>query len=178
MKLSPQGLKGVKAVDLLGRGTQEEFSPDLVDAEKHVMVEFLSERDSYGWEAAESREKQPYHPLKPYQPLIFSSVQSFELLARASFVNRRVKASATEPFRYATFYDPLGGAEIRKAIWDQREEKLKSLPQDATEERMAVKLEYFGERRAAREQMVDESKRLLRLQVRDFMDWLKAQEAI
>ena len=79
---------------------------------------------------------------------------------------------------YGTFYDPLGGAEIRKAIWDQRQEKQKSLTRGTLEERRAARREYNDERQAAREQMAEDSKRLLRLQVRDFLDWLTAQEAI
>ena len=136
----------------LGANESDPFQVDAVDPKRHVAVEFVS--------TADFTRLCGHGWLTTNGALCYSSVSVFQVKDLAGFVAERVKQGCKEKLYFGTFYDPCGYAK----------------PKDTsrTEDREAWKKRY----EAAQAATAAESKRLLRLQVQDFVKWLQAQGAI
>ena len=137
---------------------KEPFKADVADPQKKVFVEFLGERDGWRWDQERGKEE---------GNLRISTIRSYDLPKTAAYVARRVKQQATDKVYFGTFYDPIAGTmDMQKAAAQSTPGKPKSTAQL---------------NQLARQMQVDaraESRRLLRLQVQDFLKWLQAQGAI
>jgi hypothetical protein len=93
-----------------------------------------------------------------------STVQAYWLPATATFLGDRVKRQATDKLYFGTFYDPMAGlldyGKLRSKKPPLGKQELEKAQAEAVE---AVKVE---------------SRKLLRLQVQDFLQWLQAQGVI
>jgi hypothetical protein len=135
---------------------QEPFKTDAADPERKVFVEFLSERDADRWDRERGKEEgKSSH---------WSTVSSYDLPKTAAYVAERVKRQATDKLYFGAFYDPLAGTlDIQERVAELLAEKPspgQAKPAGALEDAKA------------------KSRRLLRLQVQDFIKWLQAQGAI
>ena len=137
---------------------KEPFKADVADPQKKVFVEFLCERDAWRWDQERGKEE---------GNLRISTIRSYDLPKTAAYVARRVKQQATDKVYFGTFYDPIAGTmDMQKAAAQSTPGKPKPTAQL---------------NQLARQMQVDawaESRRLLRLQVQDFLKWLQAQGAI
>jgi hypothetical protein len=154
---------------------QEPFKTDAADPKKKVFIEFLGERDADQWDLERQKEEGKFN---------LSTVHSYDLPKTAAYVAERVKRQVTDKLYFGAFYDPLPGTPDGSNILTR-----KASPGDAKSSNTVVnaKAEYLGHGRTALTlsqsagKLVDvktESRRLLRLQVRDFLRWLQAQGAI
>jgi len=99
-------------------------------------------------------------------------------------VAKKVKRQATDKLYFGAFYDPLAGTlDLKKRV----EELLAAGVAMPTNQAIDAKVQYLGNGKTAMmlSQPADpllntksESRRLLRLQVQDFLEWLQAQGAI
>lgn len=128
------------------------FNVDAMDPRKHIAVEFVSTDDF-------TRLCRPGWRT-PNGGLGMSTVSTYRVKELASLVAERVKKESQEKLYFGAFYDPCGYATPKDTsrtndpeVWKKRYEEA----QAAT---------------------AAESKRLLRLQVQDFVKWLQAQGAI
>ena len=137
------------------------------DPKQKVAVTFVSDRN--------------YHQLGA--PGSGSTVQSYDMKALATNVAAKVQQQGKEKLYFGTFYDPLTkrfGLGSAVAAAGSNGEVTSSNKVVATEGK------YLGQGKSTlmfsqSTDMVDaraESKRLLRLQVQDFLKWLQAQGAI
>jgi hypothetical protein len=133
---------------------QETFKADAADPKKKVFVEFLSRRDADQWELERQRETGDFHG---------STVQSYDLTNTAAYLDERVKQQATDQIYFGTFYDPMAAK--------------RNLGEATTEEASSGKA-GSAPASESRSDGIAESRRLLRLQVQDFLKWLQAQGAI
>jgi hypothetical protein len=129
---------------------------DLLDTERRVAVEFVSQAD--------------YAELGGPTPRGFgSSVHDYDFKDSAAFVGQHVAGSGRGVY-FGAFYDPATNSGMFKK-WVGTTSGATTQP--------AELLALFGADREERERLaVEQSKRLLRQQVKDFVDWLKAQGAI
>ncbi|MCX6924648.1 MAG: hypothetical protein NT154_15750 [Verrucomicrobia bacterium] len=135
---------------------QEPFKTDAADPKKNVFVEFLSERDANQWDLERAREERATGGTNSAFPFS-SSVRSYDMTNTAGYVAERVRRQATDKVYLGTFYDPLAGTlDFSKLRAAKSEPNFKAVMAEATLE----------------------SRRLLRLQVQDFLKWLQAQGAI
>jgi hypothetical protein len=135
-----------------GVGTQQEpLKADAADPRKKLFVEFLGKRDAEQWD---------WERMKEGTNIFISSVQSYNLPKTGEYVTERVKQQATDKVYFGAFYDPLAGTLDFSKLRAK-----KSSP---------GKLNF----EAAMADAKVESRRLLRLQVQDFLKWLQAQGAI
>ena len=122
---------------------------DLGDSRRQVAVEFVSEEE--------------------YEEL--SGVHSYPILREydfkevAGYVSERVRAEGHGVF-FGAFYDPAMNLD-QFAIWAEHER-----------DRTKKGERYEADRMLQERKIRREAERLLRLQVRDFVDWLKAQGVI
>ena len=140
---------------------QEPFKADAADPKKKVFIEFLGERDADRWDWERQKEEGKIN---------LSTVHSYDLPKTAAYVAEKVKRQATDKLYFGAFYDPLAGTlDVRKraaellragALLDEKPSSGKAKPAGLFE---GAKVE---------------SRRLLRLQVQDFLKWLQAQGAI
>jgi hypothetical protein len=139
----------------------EEAQPlvvDLVTPQRHVAVEFVSLRD-YGdlggpqWGRG-----------------CWSSACEYDFKDVARSLSEQVRSQAQGVW-FGAFYDPLTtpGHFLKWAGADTT---------PATAPSLFLSFSVGGDKQGAREQATRESKQLLRQQVKDFVDWLKAQGAI
>jgi hypothetical protein len=134
-------------------------SVDAVDLEKKVAVKFISEtahRDL-------ARAKRDERFLAPLRGLSLSSVHPYDLPEMGRYFAARVRRQGQGKIYLGTLYDPA----IRLKP-DRQEPNWKGM---TAEEAEAAWQKPRNEARA-------EAKRLLRLQVQDFVKWLQAQGAI
>ncbi len=143
--------KGTKPASPTFEIKKEPFKADAADPKKKVFVEFLSERNASRWDSERRREKGEW---------VVSSVQDYDLPKTAEYVAAQVRRQATDKLYFGTFYDPMAGTlDFTKPLAD--------------------KPSSGGDKLAgAMENAKVESRRLLRLQVQDFLKWLQAQGAI
>jgi hypothetical protein len=142
---------------------KEPFKADVADPKKKVFVEFLSERDAKQWDWERVKEEQAARGTNS-EFLVFSSVQSYELTKTAGYVAERVRRQATNKVYFGTFYDPIAKSlEIRE-----------QLPGLLAEKDSPGSPPPPGPWAGAKA----DSRRLLRLQVQDFLKWLQAQGVI
>jgi hypothetical protein len=135
----------------------EEFKPptplvvDLVDPERKVAVEFISQAD--------------YHDVGGGMSM--STVEDYDFKEVGRGLAEKVKA-VKGGYRVGVFYDPAGHGEIKMPT----EEELKG---KNAEERSKM---YLDMREAGQAGAAKSAKENLRLQVRDFAEWLKKQGVI
>ena len=134
---------------------QEPFKADAADPNKQVVVEFLGQQDAGRWDCERDREK---------GKRTLSTAGSYDLPKTAAYLAARVKKQATKKLYFGTFYDPLAGTlDYHKLEAEKPEPGQKTFAESYAEAVEAAKVE---------------SRRLLRLQVQDFLKWLKAQGVI
>jgi hypothetical protein len=133
-------------------GKRTPFEVDALNPEKHIAVEFVS---------ADDFQRRCGHGWRTKDGgYAFSSVQAYRVKDFAAFVAERVQKEAKEKVYFGTFYDPCGYAVAKGPSSTNQAEMWKKHSE------------------AARNASQAESKRLLRLQVQDFVKWLQAQGAI
>ena len=130
---------------------QEPFKADAADPKKKVFIEFLGQSDAWQWD---------WERMKEGTNIIISSVQSYDLPKTAAYVTERVKRQVTGKLYFGAFYDPMAGTMDFSKLRAKK-------PSPG-------KLDF----EAAMADAKIESRRLLRLQVQDFLKWLQAQGAI
>jgi hypothetical protein len=86
--------------------------------------------------------------------LTISSVHQYDFLKTSRYLAEKVKNTGRTPVHFGTFYDPLFGGMDYRSVTNS-----------------ASLLD-------AKARIVTESKRLLRLQVQDFVKWLQGQGAL
>ena len=155
---------------------QEPFKTDAADAKKGVFVEFLSERNADRWDLERAKEEGKWSG---------GTVHSYDLPKTAAYVAERVKRQATDKLCFGTFYDPMAGTLDTSK---QMAELLAAGLAKSSNKVVDAKVETPGNGRTtmtlsvpASAGLIDpraESRRLLRLQVQDFLKWLQAQGAI
>lgn len=127
---------------------QEPFKADAADRQKGVAIEFISQRDCEELDRAEQREN------RKDGALTFSSVHLYDFPKTSRYLAEKVKNTGRTPVYFGTFYDPLSARTDYRSITNS-----------------ASLLD-------AEARIVTESKRLLRLQVEDFVKWLQGQGAM
>ncbi len=137
--------------------TREPVKADLAAPKQKVFVEFLSSRDARQWDSERGKEEGHYQ---------VSSVISYDMPKTAAFVAKRVKQKASEKIYFGTFYDPLAEKLDVQRIATQYQEYQQAKPSQKG------KPPWLSADHTA------ESRRLLRLQVQDFLKWLQAQGVI
>jgi hypothetical protein len=155
---------------------QEPFKADAADPKKRVFIEFLSERDALRWDLERSKEGEK----------IFSgTVHSFDMPKTAAYLAQRVKRQATDKLYFGAFYDPLAGkldtSKQVDALLAAGAAESSNKPVDAKVETSAngrISMTLSQPTGAVVPDPKAESRRLLRLQVQDFLKWLQAQGAI
>jgi len=127
---------------------------DMEDPTRRVVVEFVSKRDYYDLGGPRSG----------------TSVEGYDLIESASELVHKAREYAKEPVYFGTFYDPVGIVEEGTETVRADAEK----PGTLNERWIRLSREYdlLAEKAKGR------SLRLLREQVKDFADWLKAQGVI
>jgi hypothetical protein len=147
----PGATNGTKPASPTFEIKKEPFKADAADPKKKVFVEFLSERDALRWDSERQKEEGKFS---------VSTVQDYDLPKTAAYVAERVKRQATDKVYFGTFYDPIAGTL------------------DFSKQRAERTTPGRDEVLGAMENAKVESRRLLRLQVQDFLKWLQAQGAI
>ncbi|MCX6922331.1 MAG: hypothetical protein NT154_03815 [Verrucomicrobia bacterium] len=155
---------------------QEPFKPDAADPKKKVFIEFLSERDADRWD---------WERMKQEDKMVISSVHSYDLPKTAAYVAERVEQQATNKLYFGTFYDPLAGtldpqralAALLAAGGVGSSNKVVDAKAE-TSGRGKITMTLSQPLGAVLSEPKAESRRLLRLQVQDFLKWLQAQGAI
>ncbi len=94
-----------------------------------------------------------------FPPGVSASAKSYDFKETAAFLAKRVREEKKEGIYFGAFYDPFHYADF-KPVRGTRSEEMRRLREKAIQK--------------ARENSI----RLLREQVKDFVDWLKAQGAI
>jgi hypothetical protein len=140
---------------------QDAYTASRADPTKKVLIEYVSEWKARHWDYDRGKEE---------GNLQISTVHDYDMPKTAAYVANRVKQQATEKIYFGTFYDPIGGTLDLEQVRRQFEATGKSKTVKQGEYVRAVRAQ--GARAAA------ESRRLLRLQVQDFLKWLQAQGAI
>jgi hypothetical protein len=125
------------------------------DPQKKVFIEFVGERDAHFWESQRHKEDGKWN---------LSTVQDYNLPRTAQYVADRVKRDATNKAYFGTFYDP-----IAKSL--EISQHLNGLLAEKNSPGKPPPPGPWADAKA-------ESRRLLRLQVQDFIKWLQAQGAI
>jgi len=136
-------------------GVPRLFTADAADPKKHVVVEFVSQMDAPWWDWAREKDEGKTG---------LNRVGSYDLPITAEYLAARVKRQATDKLYFGTFYDPLAGKlDMRKLAAEEPPPGGKTFKDEYDEAVEAARVE---------------SRKLLRLQVQDFLEWLKAQGVI
>lgn len=138
---------------------------DLVDSTRFVAVEFVSQSD-HGDARANYDETTG--------SLRWSSVQHYDFRDTAAWIGKYAGEQG-RGLRLGVFYDPL---ERPRPKVDPRPTSASAKTQDDTDDLAALVREWGRVMKMTREEHLVESKRLLRLQAKDFVDWLKGQGVI
>jgi hypothetical protein len=133
----------------------EPLKTDAADPQRKVFIEFVGERDAPFWDL----QRLIYDGKRDIRP-----GEDYDLPQTAHYVADRVKRDATTKVYFGTFYDP-----IAKSL-DIRERPLGSLAEMASPGTTPPPGPWADAKA--------ESRRLLRLQVQDFIKWLQAQGVI
>lgn len=133
----------------------EPLKTDAADPQKKVSIEFVGQRDASFWDSERQKEEGKWE---------WSTVRDYDLPRTAHYVADRVKRDATNKVYFGTFYDPIA----------KRLEASQQLPGLIAEKTSPGKPPPPGPWADAKA----ESRRLLRLQVQDFLKWLQAQGVI
>jgi hypothetical protein len=148
------------------------FALSGIDSEKNIAVEFVSKQhyfdlggvqESYSSNELDDTDARAETDSRGARAALhYSSAQTYDFRTTAEFVAAQVKNQGKGPIHLGLFYDPL-----RQARRTTREKD------DLLELREALEM-----RGKSRDQKKDASKQLLRLQVQDFVAWLKEQQVI
>jgi hypothetical protein len=166
--------KRTKPAGVAGGIKREPFQACAADPKKKVFVEFVSERKAWRWDWERQKEEGKFYG---------STIRSYDLPKTAEYVAKRVKRQANDKLYFGAFYDPLARPDLSKAPTAKASPGIAE-PGSAP---VNVKAEYLGHGRTdltltwSGGPLIDtktESRRLLRLQVQDFLKWLQAQGAI
>lgn len=161
-EFDPKKMKG-KEIE----GKPQTFNVDLIDDKKNVRIEFISRQD--------------YVPLGGISTPDLS-VQGYDCKEIAQRAADKVQAQAKGTY-FASFYDPIYRLEDMNAYRDAYEsweaEWMKNHPKPTDREEWQEFIKFLNEKeKVFTDKIAEESKRLLRLQVKDFIDWLKGQGII
>jgi hypothetical protein len=137
-------------------GKQKPLVVDRVDPAHKVAVEFVSEADYFELGGAHSS----------------STVQSYDMADIAKNVDTKVAAKGPAVF-FAALYDPVVNADYRAL-----DEQSSACSAKASQSGKDAADCYEQARDTARGKAYAKSKEELRAQVKDFVNWLKAQGAI
>lgn len=149
------GVTGARDLHKPAGAEPEPFKADAADPKKKVVVEFLSEQNVWQWDLVRYLETGEGE---------LSTAKSYDLPKTATYLADRVKRQATDKLYFGTFYDPMAGKlDTGKLLFKKPASDEKSLRATYAEAEEAAKVE---------------SRKLLRLQVQDFLQWLQAQGAI
>jgi len=127
---------------------QEPFKADAADRQKRVAIEFISQRECEDLDWAQQREN------SKDGVFTISSVHEYNFPQTSRYLAEKVKNTGRTPVHFGTFYDPLSGRMDYRSVTNS------------------------ASRLDAEARIVTESKRLLRLQVQDFVKWLQGQGAL
>jgi hypothetical protein len=150
------------------KSTPEPFKASAADAKKGVFVEFIGRRQARRWE----RER---WLVDKDSSGLGGTVQFYNMPKTAAYVVKRVEREATNKVYFGTFYDPMARPD------DVGQKPAAQQPSGQTNGWKDLKSEkgrLTGRWSGAAEPLWKESRRLLRLQVQDFLKWLEAQGAI
>ncbi len=143
-------------------GSTKPFAVDRGNAQKRVAVEFLSQKDYFS---------------KAGAPSDMSSVQSYDFRETAKKLAKDIGKQGQDKLYLGVFYDPLARPQAPKNVQFQTQQEWeKAWNQGVAEPKTAKEREAYAN--AQRLLNTNESRRLLRLQVQDFVKWLEAQGAI
>lgn len=143
-------------------GSAKPFLADRENPQKRLALEFLSEKDYFS---------------KAGAPSSMSTVQSYDFRGTAKRLAEDIRKQGQEKVYLGIIYDPVANPEYPKGVQLQTQQEWeKSLKQGSPEAKTAS--ERDASAKALRLQETNESRRLLRLQVQDFLKWLEAQGAI
>jgi hypothetical protein len=144
------------------------YSCDIANASQHIAVEFVSREEYFDLGGVKTD---------------YMTVQSFELKENAQKLTQNVRNNGKNLY-FGAFYDPhadLPYNQIEK-LQEEMSSKLDRIPQKSTIEgrsqARSIETDYQIKVEKFREEAKLESKRLLRLQVKDFTEWLKGQGVI
>jgi len=163
-----------------GEKTPRPFESDAADPRKKVFVEFVTAYDADQWNWEQQREA------RPDGSFMISSVQEYDLPKTSVYVAGRVKRRATEKVYFGTFYDPVAGRIDHEKLAAQTgaaaaaqspPEKVKAEVKSVGSSVMTY-LDGLSPMERMEMEARAKSRRLLRLQVQDFLKWLQAQGAI
>jgi len=101
--------------------------------------------------------------------LTFSSVHSYDFPRTSRYLAEKVKNTGRTPVYFGTLYDPLFGTMDYRSLNGRVSEDGEGVADAASPEKRL---------QTAEARIATESKRLLRLQVRDFVKWLQGQGAL
>ena len=155
---------------------REAVAADAADPKKKVFVKFLSERDADVWDSERMKEEDKFD---------VSTVYTYDLPKTAAYLADRVKRQATEKLFFGTFYDPLAGhpdpgervaSRLAPTTGQSSNPAVNAKVQTSSDGKVSMTLSQPAS--AAWKDRDSESRRLLRLQVQDFIKWLQAQGAI
>jgi hypothetical protein len=126
----------------------EPFKADAADSKKRMAIEFVSERECRDLDFAQQWENSKDGTMHS------SSVHRYDFPKTSEYLAEKVRKTGRTPVYFGTFYDPLSGKMDSGSLTNG-----------------ASMLD-------AEAKIVTESKRLLRLQVQDFVKWLQGQGAL
>jgi len=170
VRISPRYERGKKVGDKWVEEIVEEperakpLRLDAVDPKSHVAAEFVSAKEYYELGGTGSG----------------SSVNDYDFKGVAKSLSERVKGGAKGLY-FGAFYDPALSPNVQKLFSEDEElKKLQAKPskERSQEERDRAQQRYNEIWKKAHAEGRAESQKLLREQVKDFVDWLKAQGAI
>jgi hypothetical protein len=141
----------------------ETFKADAADPKKKVFIEFLGERDAWDWESERRKEENDW---------FVSTVHAYDMPKTAEYVAGRVKRQAINKVYFGAFYDPLDNT------WRSRKAPAQGSSGAAGQGKVERPADGWASAPIVPPDRTAESRRLLRLQVRDFLKWLQAQGAL
>jgi hypothetical protein len=164
-ELARHGVRlGTGRYDLPGVNVNDRrFQADAADPARRVAVEFVSEFESSELEWDRQRED------RQDGSIVVSSVQTYDLPNTARYLAGKVRATAQSPVYFGTFYDPMAGTLNHESI-------LEAARKEAGADEVGKQMEQRVQ--TARTSAAAESRRLLRIQVQDFVKWLQGQGAL
>jgi hypothetical protein len=152
-------------------GEAHPFAVDGWDAKKRVGVEFVSQSDWGPLGGVGSDAEIRYEGDPSRNGWMTSTASGYDLKAVAERVAEKVREQKRERIYFGTFYDPAAHADPTARMSEQR--RVAGIKDPKKHQKSREELDR-KEESEARKMSID----LLRDQVKDFVDWLKAQGAI
>lgn len=142
------------------RTNKDTLELDGYDIEKRIAVEFVSKNDVVAWQ-----EKNPG---------VWSSVESYDTLGAAKKLQEGLM-DKTDGNITAVFYDPMGFDE---EIYDAYNEESRKISDNAKLSDEQKDAQWTQLRQKYKDNVKESKTAMLREQVKDFLNWLKAQAII